>query len=93
MEKFFYRVESGDTVFALSRRFNIPVTIIVKLNNLKCEIEQGDLLYLERGQYRIYKVRPFESAESVAQKFNTTPQKILSDNGVEYLFYGLTIMV
>ena len=93
MEKFFYRVEYGDTVLSLSERFNIPPTLIVKLNNLKCEIERGDLLYLECGDYRVYRVKPFERIEYIARNFCTTSEKILADNGLKYIFYGLTIMV
>ena len=93
MENFFYRVENGDTVFSISDRFSVPPTTIIKTNNLKSEVSEGDLLYIQKINGCLYRVKPFETAFSVAQKFGTTEQKILQDNGVEYLFYGLIITV
>ncbi|MBE7083816.1 MAG: LysM peptidoglycan-binding domain-containing protein [Clostridiales bacterium] len=93
MKKFFYRATENDTLFSIAQKFNIPVTLLVKLNNLKTEVESGDLLYIEKEDCLLYNVKPFDTASSLALKFNTTEQKILSDNGVDYLFYGLIIKI
>ena len=93
MEKFFYRVQAGDCIYSISERFNVPLFTIVKLNRLKKEVCAGDLLYIESGEKRIYKVKPFENADFVAKKFNLDRQKLLNDNGVSYLFYGLTLLI
>ena len=91
MKKFFYRVTEEDTVFSLSQKFSLSTLAIIKLNNLTCEISAGDLLYIETSDSVLYRVKPFETAESVGKKFNVSPEKILFDNGVPYLFYGLII--
>ena len=93
MEKFFYRVNDGDSVFSVAERFNVSVTALIKQNNLSKEIEAGDLLYIETEPCTLYKVRPEDTALSVAKRFGTSEQKILSDNAVPYVFYGLTIKV
>ena len=93
MKKFFYRVKKGDTVLKLSDTFSLPPTKIVKLNNLKSEILEGDLLYLETDNRTVYTVSLTDTLNSIATKFNTTPEKILNDNGVPYLFYSLKILV
>ena len=93
MEKFFYRVEEGDTILSLSEKFRMSACKIIKQNNLKKEISCGDILCIESGGQRLYKVNPFDTASSVAKKFNTTEEKILTDNGVEYIYYGLIICV
>ena len=93
MEKFFYRVEVGDTVSSLSEKYNTPACLIIKQNNLKTEIACGDILYIEKGEQRLYKVKPFDTLSSIAKKFNTTEEKILKDNGVRYIYYGLIICV
>ncbi len=93
MKKFFYRAEKGDTVFSLSNRFSIPATKLITLNRLVKEIEEGDLLYIESVDGCLYKVKPFDTAKSVSEKFCVSEQKILKENGVEYLFYGLTIII
>lgn len=91
MKKFFYRVSEGDSVMSVAKKFSLPVTVIIKLNNLKNEILAGDLLYLESCERTLYKVKPFETEISIGEKFNIPPEKILSDNCVPYLFYGLII--
>lgn len=93
MEKFFYRVEDGDSVSKLSEKFNIPACKIIKQNNLRKEIAEGDVLYIERENQRLYRVKPFDTLSAVAEKFCTTEEKILSDNGVKYIYYGLIISV
>ena len=93
MENFFYRVEYGDTVFSISHRFSIPPTKLIELNKLTCEVEEGDVLFIQKATGCLYHVKPFETALSIAQKFGTTEHKILHDNGVEYVFYGLIIYV
>ena len=93
MEKFFYRVNDGDSVFSVAERFKVSVTALIKQNNLLREIEAGDLLYIESEPCTLYKVKAEDTIFSLAKKFGTTEQKILSDNCVPYIFYGLTIKV
>ena len=91
MKKFFYRVGENDSVLSVAQQFSISATSLIKLNNLKGEISQGDLLIIQTEQSTLYRVKPFETAESVGKKFNIDPEKILNDNCVPYLFYGLII--
>ena len=92
MKKFFYRVQNGDGLLALSEKFSVPVGVLISLNNLTADLAQGDILYIERDErMHIYTVGVHETAEIVAKKFCTTPEKILNDNAVDYLFYGLKI--
>ena len=80
-----------DSALSVSQKFSLPVTTLIKLNNLSKEISEGDLLYIETSERTLYRVKPFETAKMVGEKFNIPPEKILSDNGVPYLFYGLII--
>ena len=93
MEKFFYRVESGDSVLSLSKKFNIPACKLIKDNNLKCEIKRGDLLFIERNSANYYAVKPFDNIEKVAKKFCVSKEKLLLDNAVNYIFYGLVLKI
>ena len=93
MEKFFYRVLDGETVISVANKFNLPVCAIIKDNNLKSEISKGDLLYIERTDDRVYKVTPFDTLFSVAQKFGVSESEILQKNGVPYIFFGLSIKI
>ncbi len=95
MTKFFYRVLEGDTVLALSAKFNIPPSRIISQNKLKREVCMGDLLFLERDEnkWQLYRVGPLDDAQSVCKKFDIEEGSLLSQNCVDYLFYGLLIEV
>jgi LysM repeat protein len=93
MKKFFYRVKKGDTVLKLSFDFCMPPVKLISLNNLKTEICEGDLLYIEVENYTVYTVALTDTVNSIATRFNTSPEKILLDNGVSFLFYCLKIIV
>ena len=93
MEKFFYRVKKGDTLYKLSAEFSLPPVKIISLNNLSHEISEGDILLLEQNSSKVYSVRLNDTLDSIAERFNTSPEKILLDNQIPYIFYGLKIFV
>lgn len=93
MKKIFYRVNEGETLFSVCEKLGVPPVTVIKENNLKNEISFGDLLYIEQGDCFIYKVTPFDTAKSIAQKFGISEEKLLRDNNVPYLFYGLIISI
>ena len=93
MKKFFVRVEENQTVLSIANKFCIPATYLIKQNGLKKEISAGDVLFVESTDRTLYRVKPHDTAESIALKFGLSPKKILEDNGVLYLFYGLIIMI
>ncbi len=84
MKKFFYRVQSGDSVCSLSNKFSIPVSVIINLNGLKGEIEEGDLLYLEKLPTLTRRVMPEESVYYFSKKEKAT--KITAKNRCEYVY-------
>lgn len=93
MEKFFYRAQTGDSVLTLSRKFSIPLCCLINDNNLKNEITQGDLLFINRQNFAFYTVKPLETADNIAKKFNISKEKLLKDNAVDYVFYGLILKI
>lgn len=93
MEKFFYRVGKGDTVIGLSARFGVPPVAIIADNDLKREISEGDILYIENRAGKLYNTEPFDTMESVAERFGVSPEDLKDANGVDYLFYGLKIII
>ncbi len=93
MEKFFYRVVKGDSIAALSSRFNLPQTVIIKDNNLSREITEGDVVFIRAAAGKTYRVQPFDTLERVAERFNVSAETLAKINGVDYLFYGLTLII
>ena len=91
--KIFYRVQKGDSLLSVSERFEIPPVSIIKDNGLKKEIEEGDLLFLERKSKNTYKILPADTVDGVCLKFGIGKEDFLSVNGVGYVFYGLVVYV
>jgi LysM repeat protein len=93
MKKFFYRVEKDETLFSISEKFRIPPIKIIFDNNLKAELLEGDLLYIEIGDDYLYTVTATDTISSISSRFNIPEEKILLDNNLPYIFYGLTITI
>lgn len=93
MEKFFYRVGTSDTVIGLSVKFNLPPAKIIADNNLKSEIQEGDVLFIEKTGGTVYTVRPFDTFEDLEKRFGISAESIKETNKIDYLFYGLKIII
>lgn len=82
----YYVVEKGDTLYAISKRFNIPVEVLKKINNLENNILQiGQTIYLEdidNIEENSYIVKKNDTLWSIAQKYNTTTQKLKEWNNL-----------
>ena len=93
MENFFYRVKSNETVMSLSQKFKVPVGILIDDNNLKREVEEGDLLYICAPIGDVYIVKPLDSIDSIAKKFGIEKQDLILKNKSPYFFYGEIIYI
>jgi LysM repeat protein len=93
MKKFFYRVEENESLISVAEKFSIPPSILIKENNLKQEISTGDLLVIPPFCGRVYKVQPQDTLDSISKKFKVEKEKILIDNALSYIFYGLNVIV
>ena len=92
MEKFFYRVKKGETLFSVCHEFSIPVMKVIKDNALKEEIREGDILYLEMDGKNTYMVEPMDDYESVSKKLCVDKNYLKEKNSLPYLFYGINII-
>ena len=93
MQNFFYRVGKGETVFSVAEKFDIPTLSIINENNLKKELDCGDLLVLNKTPCKVYTVQPTDTLVSIAKRFCTSESQIMLDNGIDYVFYGLKIIL
>lgn len=65
--------------FLAKNGYSLPY--LLKLNESD-RLEVGDVLLLEKPLGTPYRVKPFETADSIAKKFGTTPEKILENNHI-----------
>ncbi len=96
-----HKVEEGETVVGISRKFRISPVALAQANQIKREarLEQGVRLVLplapgnesslarvrERGPRRLYRyrVRPGETLEMIADRFDVTPYQIRRWNNLK----------
>lgn len=96
MKNFFYRVKEKDDVLSLSRKFNQCVFNVIADNNLKKEIECGDVLIFRQDEEKpnFYSLSPLEDYQMVAQKFNLSLAELKEKNGnAPYVIFGVDVIV
>ena len=89
----FYTVQKGDTLYSISKKFNISVEEIKKINNLKSNtLSIGQKLNLNGNlqdnetneiEYDNYTVQRGDSLWSIAQKYNITVNELINLNELE----------
>lgn len=83
-----YIVKKGDTLYSISRRFNIPISEIKRINNLLTdELSEGQVLFLKeqdmnQKEFTIYKVEKNDTLYSIATKYNTTVDELKKVNSL-----------
>ena len=83
-----YTVQRGDTLFSISRRFNIPVNDIKILNNLTNDfLSVGQVLQIPTGSSSVndivvYTVKKGDSLYALARQYNTTVDDIKQLNNL-----------
>ncbi|MGN0974210.1 MAG: LysM peptidoglycan-binding domain-containing protein [Bacilli bacterium] len=85
-----YIVEAGDTLYSISRKFNISIDELKRLNSLNNDILSiGQTLILKEpvndnvSSYMIYTVERGDSLYSIAQKYGSTVEEIRSLNNLK----------
>ena len=95
----YYTVEKGDTLYSISRRFNIPIDDLIRINNLTSDILNiGQKLYFSEknnADETIYIVQKGDTLYSISRKFNIGVDEIkriinLSNND---LFIGQELII
>lgn len=69
----YYTVQKGDTLYNISRRFNIPVDEIIRINDLTSDILSiGQILYFTENNQNenIYIVQKGDTLYSISRRFN-----------------------
>jgi len=79
-----YMVQSGDTLYKLSQKYNTTVEDLMKLNNLSTNILSiGQILKLPTEEStEIYIVKAGDNLYNIAKKYNTTVDNIKQKNNL-----------
>ena len=85
--KEYYTVEKGDTLYSISRRFNIPIDKLIEINNLTSDILSiGQIIYLQEktinNDYDTYTVVKGDSLWGISRKFNIRVNELIELNNL-----------
>ena len=92
LECIVYTVKKGDTLYSIAKKYNTTVNEIKSYNNLSSNsLQIGDRIIIpcnlendyKPGGYVSYTVEKGDSLYSIANKFGTTVDKIISDNDLK----------
>lgn len=78
-----YVVQKGDNLYQISKRYNITVDRLKKINSLGTDfLSVGQILKVPKLKENIYVVKKGDSLYSIAKKFNTNVDKIKEINSL-----------
>lgn len=79
-----YRVEEGDTVTRIARRFRIDGELLAAMNDLevKAPLTPGQFLVLPYEPERTYEVVEGDTIWGIARAFGSTVEEIMATNGI-----------
>ena len=90
MKFFYYRVYPNETVFSISKKFNVSIFDIIFENSLENDVQPGDLLIIPKNSFDLYAVQPQDTLQSIALKLNVSLSELKEkNNNLPYIFYGL----
>ena len=79
-----YKVVKGDTLYGISKKYNITVDELKKLNNLTSnQLSIGEVLKIPVKETGLYQVKQGDTLYSLAKKFNTTVDKLKELNNLD----------
>lgn len=82
-----YVVQKGDTISSISRKLNISIDELLRLNGLDSDdyIYPEEELLIPNEKMSFYITTDDDTLDIVARKLNTTPDKIIEQNETIYL--------
>jgi len=92
MEKIIYRVEDGDTLQDIARRFNTSVSVITSDNRI-FPIFPGQRLLIRRLSGIRHTVKPFETLVGIAARYKVSPEKITAVNEISRIHVGQQLII
>lgn len=86
----YYKVQKGDSIYGIARRYNINPELLASLNGLNYNdyIYPGQLVMIPRPNYSYYITKEGDTIDSVANVLNVSREKLLGENDIVYLLEG-----
>lgn len=90
----YYTIEKGDTLYGISRNYNINPELLAGLNGLSMDdyIYPGQEILIPKSGYSYYITKEGDTMDIVADIFKTSADDLLKKNGVIYLAEGQVLV-
>lgn len=92
LKSFVYVCGEGETIEVVSKKFNMPISLISKLNGLS-ELCFGDEVVIIRGEYVAHRVVAGETLLSISKAYDKTVDELAKTNGVEVAYPGQILFI
>lgn len=81
---FYYTIEKCDTIYGISRKYNIEPNLLLQLNGLNASdyIYPGEKLMIPSSDVKTYVVLPNDTLNSVLNKLDTSIDRLIQDNEI-----------
>ena len=86
----YYTVESGDSLYAIARKYNINPELLANMNGLNMDdyIYPNQTLLIPKNGYSYYITAEGDTLDEVIKAFNSNKDKFLNENSTIYLLSG-----
>ncbi len=86
----YYVVEKGDSLYAISKKYNINPELLASMNGLNMEdyIYPNQQLLIPKNGYSYYITADGDTIDEVIKVFNSNKDKFLKENPTIYLMAG-----
>lgn len=83
----YYKIEKGDTLYAIGRKYNINPKLLALLNGLNMEdyIYPNEEILIPKDNYSYYVTASGDTISQVANKFNVSVAELVANNEIIYL--------
>lgn len=79
---FYYTVKPGDTLWSISKKFDVPIEKLQKYNNIKSTSVSSMKEVIVFKDIVLHEVTNYETLESICEKYNVTPEYLTELNGL-----------
>lgn len=86
----YYVVEKGDSLYAISRKYNINPELLASINGLKMDeyIYPNEQIIIPKSGYSYYITADDDTLDTVANVFKSNKEKVINENKNIYLLSG-----
>lgn len=93
MERFVIRVEKGESLLSVCRKYRLMPERTIRENYLVKEPSEGELLYVSRVPKKLHVAEAGESYRSIAKRYAKSEEELKRINGAEYVFYSMPVVI